>query len=124
MIWLLVAVAGALGAMARWSLDRLVMGLLLPRASFPWGTLLINASGSFALGLVVGLGARQILTGALVAVLGGGFIGAYTTFSTLTFESIALLERDSKLAAAANLLGTVVAGTLLAALGLLVAAHL
>jgi len=123
-IWLLVAVAGALGAMARWSLDRLVMGLLLPRASFPWGTLLINASGSFALGLVVGLGARQILTGALVAVLGGGFIGAYTTFSTLTFESIALLERDSKLAAAANLLGTVVAGTLLAALGLLVAAHL
>jgi len=123
-IWLLVAVAGALGAVARWSLDRLVMGLLLPRASFPWGTLLINASGSFALGLVVGLGARQILTGALVTVLGGGFIGAYTTFSTLTAESIALLERDSKLAAAANLLGTVVAGTLLAALGLLVAAHL
>jgi CrcB protein len=122
MTWLLVGIAGAIGAMARWSLDRLIMGRLLPTAAFPWGTLAINASGSLALGFVVGLGARALLSAPLVTVFGGGFIGAYTTFSTLVAESVALFARRAHLEAAWNLLGTVVIGALLAALGLWFAA--
>ncbi|ACU53423.1 Camphor resistance CrcB protein [Acidimicrobium ferrooxidans DSM 10331] len=123
MTWVLVAIAGAAGAIVRWAVDRVLMGRVLPQATFPWGTLTINLSGSLALGLVTGLALGGLLPANLATVIDGGFIGAYTTFSTLAVESLALARRRQLTRSLANMLGTVVAGSLLAWIGLWVAEH-
>lgn len=95
---LLLAIAGGLGAGARYGLDLWVR----PRVStlLPWSTLLINVTGSFALGLLVGLGTSDTWH----TILGTGFLGGYTTFSTASVETahLAIDRRDA--AAAANAL--------------------
>jgi len=103
MISLLIAVAGGLGAASRLVVD----GLVRERVpmTFPWATLLINVSGSFLLGLLVGLGAGDRWQ----AAVGTGFLGGYTTFSTASFETAGLLLDRRPLAAAANGLGVLVA---------------
>ncbi len=124
MSWLGIALAGALGAIARWGLDRLVMSRLLPWSSFPVGTLLINLTGSLGLGLVSGLALHAVVSAATLEVVGGGFLGAYTTFSTLALESTYLWRRGARLAAVGNALGTVAGGTVLAGFGLWVGTSL
>lgn len=103
MIPLLIAVAGGLGAASRLVVD----GLVRHRASstFPWATILINVTGSFLIGLLVGadIGDRWH------DVLGVGFLGGYTTFSTASLETAGLLLDRRPLAAAANGLGVLVA---------------
>jgi CrcB protein len=81
-----VALLGGLGAVARFVLDGLVSSRL--GAGFPWGTLAINISGAFLLGLLVGaaIGDPALL------LLGTGLLGAYTTFSTWMFEAHRLGE--------------------------------
>jgi CrcB protein len=103
-----IAGAGALGALARYGVE----GAITRRvAAFPWGTFVVNVSGSFALGFVVTLlGERLAVASWLRAALAIGFLGAYTTFSTLSLESYRLLESRSYGLAGANLLGSVVAG--------------
>ncbi|WP_298345875.1 fluoride efflux transporter CrcB [Ferrimicrobium sp.] len=116
MAWLLVAIFGALGAISRYLLDRAIMGRLA--SDFPVGTLVINLSGALILGIVVGLATRNILSTEDTIAIGDGFIGAYTTFSTLTFESLTLANADSISLGILNMVGTVVAATILAYLGL------
>lgn len=122
MIWVVVALLGAAGAIARYLTDRAIMGRLATSA--PVGTLVINLSGSLLLGLLIGLAHRGLATADDVLALGDGFIGAFTTFSTLTFESLALVQTRRRLLGAANLVGTVVVGSLLALIGLGLAGRL
>jgi CrcB protein len=111
-----VTAASAIGAPARYLLDRSVARR--NRSAFPWGTFLINASGSFLLGLVVGLGAHHGMSKTAVSILGGGFCGAYTTFSTFSLETIRLVEQGALTEAALNVLGSVAVGLAAAAAGL------
>jgi CrcB protein len=105
-----IAAAGALGALARYGVD----GWISRRAgSFPWGTFAVNVSGCFLLGLVVTLlGERLTVAPWVRGAVAIGFLGAYTTFSTLSLESYRLLEARSFALAGANLAGSLAAGLL------------
>lgn len=106
---LLIGVGGFVGAIARYVVDARVSAWT--GGSLPWGTFAINVSGSFLLGLVF---AMIVERAALPAELRGplmiGFLGAYTTFSTLALESWRLIEDGAWLYASANLLGSMVIG--------------
>lgn len=112
-------VAGALGAVARFIVDGLVQGT---NVAFPWGTFLVNVSGSLLVGLVTGAALYHALPKTPATWLAVGFCGSYTTFSTLTFDTIRLLESDSVPGAFFNAVGTLVAGAAAAAVGLVLAA--
>ncbi len=104
-----IAIAGALGALARYGLE----GFVSDRTGggFPWGTLTVNVSGAFVLGLLFTLLTDRYLAAPwLRSSATIGFLGAYTTFSTLSFESYRLLEDGSAALAVANLLGSCAAG--------------
>ncbi|KAF2412097.1 CrcB protein [Microbacterium sp. B35-04] len=114
--WLLLAaLAGGVGAGLRYIVDRLltpVRGM-----GFPWGILVVNVSGSFALGVITGLGAA--IAPELSLVLGLGLLGGYTTFSTVSVETVLLAQRRRRREAALNLFGTLALAVLAAGLGLL-----
>ncbi|WP_436934661.1 fluoride efflux transporter CrcB [Halovenus marina] len=96
----LVSAGGAFGAVSRH-----VVGLALDDTSFPWATLVVNAVGSFVLGVVLfGVTDTELLL--LVSV---GFCGAFTTFSSFSFQTVALWERGDRTRALANALGNLVA---------------
>ena len=113
---LTVAVAGAVGAPARFALD----GWLQRRAqtTVPVGTLAINLSGAFALGIVTGLLEHHHLSSTVEIVVGTGVLGAFTTFSTFTFESVRLAEEAAWRALATYLTITIAGGLAAAGLGL------
>lgn len=111
-----IGVAGALGALARYGLDGAVSRRL--PASFPWGTLVVNVSGALVLGFVLTLMTEQLSTAPWIrSALAIGFLGAYTTFSTLTYETYRLLEDGAVGLAAANILGSAAAGLVAVYLG-------
>lgn len=116
LIFALVALAGGLGAASRLLLDGLIRSRVSAR--MPWATILINVSGSFALGLLAGLAAGRLVPDVSYAVIGAGFLGGYTTFSTASFETVRLLQERRWLAGILNGLGVLAATTLVAALGL------
>lgn len=99
---LYLSLAAALGAAARYTLDGAVQRRW--RSVFPWGTFLINVSGSFALGIVTGLASQHGLGQRWQMVLGAGLLGGYTTWSTFTWETIALAD-DRRLGLALQYLG-------------------
>jgi CrcB protein len=112
LLLLIVAVAGGVGAGLRYAAD-----LGLTRwlgARFPWGTLVINVTGSFALGLL----AAATSDVALVAVLGVGLLGGYTTFSSVATASAIFATERRGVAAVTNTLMTLVLTGAAAALGL------
>lgn len=111
-----VALGGFLGAPARFLLDRALTSQ--SRGDFPWGTLAVNATGAFALGALTGLVTLRLLGGAPAALLTTGLCGAYTTFSTFSFETVRLVESGNLRAAAANACGGLVLGLLAAGAGL------
>ena len=113
-IW--VAVAGGLGAVARFVVDGLVRTKV--SASFPVGTVLINVSGSFLLGLVTGLVLGRAAPDALRLIVGTGFLGGYTTFSTASFETVRLVEQHRVGLALLNGVGTLITTACVAAAGL------
>ena len=113
MTWLLVAAGAAVGAPARYLTDRLVQAR--HDSVFPWGTLTVNVVGCLILGALVG-GARS-LSPAVLALLGTGFCGALTTYSTFSYETLRLLETRARLYALANVVVTIVAGSAAVALG-------
>jgi fluoride exporter len=115
-IILLVSMAGGLGAVARLVLDDLIRGR--HALEYPVGTTLINVTGSFLLGLLGGLALRHGLPTSVHLVLGTGFLGGYTTFSTASVETVRLLQDRRWLAAAANGFGLVVVASAAAAAGL------
>lgn len=90
-------------------------------ASFPWGTFVVNISGAFLLGVVMTLSVeRSLLPPAWRLFLGVGILGGYTTFSTLSYESIALMQRGLVLQGALNMFGSALAGLAAVFAGLLV----
>lgn len=114
-----VAIAGALGAAARYVVEGAVQDRV--EGVFPWGTWVINVSGSFVLGLLTGLVLYQGLGETHGIVIGTGFLGAYTTFSTWMFEMIRLFEDGSRYESLLDAAGSLAAGLAAAAVGLALA---
>jgi CrcB protein len=117
---LLIAVAGAIGAPARYVLDAWLDDRV--EGAFPWGTFAVNVSGSLIFGLLVGLQHHGSVTVREVSIFGTGFCGAFTTFSTHVFESVRLLEDGARKLATYNILGTLVVCSCAAGAGFGVAA--
>ena len=115
-VWLAFVVAAGIGAPARYVLD----GWVQDRTSgvFPWGTFTVNVTGCLALGVVAGLGIDHDLGDTTRTVLGTGAIGAYTTFSTFTYETVRLAEEGAVHEAVRNAVASVVVGLGAAAAGL------
>jgi CrcB protein len=113
-----VALAGALGAPARYMVERVTHTRWPSR--WPWGTFVVNVSGSLALGVVVGLALAQGLDPDVRTIAGTGFLGAYTTFSTYAYETVRVGgDRPPRHGlAVAYAFGSVVASVLVAAIGL------
>jgi CrcB protein len=114
----MIAIGGAAGAVARYLVD----GWVLDRtgAGFPFGTLAVNLSGSFALGILAALTIdRAVLPAEIRGPVMIGFIGAYTTFSTLMFETWRQLESGQDVAALANLAGSALLGIVAVGAGLI-----
>jgi CrcB protein len=112
----LTGLAGACGALARYLLGRFIAERL--GSSFPFGTLLINVSGAFAIGLLFALAGQRIISAALQSVLATGFLGGYTTFSTLNWEGLQLARGGSNRLSLLYLGGSLLLGLLAAAAGL------
>lgn len=119
MIVLLLSLAGAVGALCRLVVDGAVRGRYGRR--FPYGTLVINVSGSVLLGVLTGLVLFHGAPGPVRTVLGTGFCGGYTTFSTASFETVRLVQDRRPVAALLNGTGTLLLTLLGAAAGLALA---
>ena len=117
--WCAFLVAAGLGAPARYLVDGVVQDR--SRSSFPWGTFVVNASGSLVLGVLTGLGLWHDLGATARTVLGTGGMGAYTTFSTFTFETVRLAEEEDTAAALRAGLSGLLASVAAAAVGLTLA---
>jgi CrcB protein len=103
-----VGVGGFLGANARYLIGAWVGSRM--GSAFPYGTLVINISGSFILGVIMGLVDARTLSPTFRLAAGVGFVGAYTTFSTFTYETMRLAEDGSSLLAVVNVVGSLLAG--------------
>ena len=110
-----VAVAGGLGAISRYYLSGLAQRV---GSGFPYGTLTVNLVGSFLLGLIMQAGiSTDLMPRALRLALTIGFLGAFTTFSTFSYETLGYLEDGAWLTASLNVLINVVPGIIAVFLG-------
>lgn len=116
LLFLAIAVAGGVGAVCRFVLDGLLTSL--SEADFPWPTVLINITGSLLLGLITGFAVSGLLPEAWRLVLGAGFLGGYTTFSTASVDTVRLLQQQRWAAGIVHGLGTLVIAVGAAGLGL------
>ncbi|GLY30168.1 fluoride efflux transporter CrcB [Kineosporia sp. NBRC 101731] len=112
MIPLMVALGAALGAPCRYLLDRWVQAR--HSSGLPLGTLLINLSGSSVLGLLMGLAAGGAISSEVLAAAGTGWCGAFTTYSTFSFETVQLARQKRLGVATGYVLVSIVAGLMLA----------
>ena len=119
MLAAVVALAAGAGAVLRYLVDLLVYHRT--RGDFPFGTVVVNVTGSFVLGLVTGLAAHHGLPHDPTVIIGTGFAGGYTTLSTWAWETITLAESGELLEASGNVVGSFAAGLAAAAAGLGVA---
>jgi CrcB protein len=122
MLILTLVLAGAIGAVSRYVVDDLVKSRF--PGAFPWGTFVINVSGSLALGIVTGMALYHGLGQIPKTAIGTGFCGAYTTFSTFSYETVQLVEAGDLGPAAGNALGSVALGLVAAGLGIALTAVL
>jgi fluoride exporter len=107
--YLVISLGGVLGANARYFLGNWVAARY--GTSFPYGTMLINVSGSFVIGFfLVLITERFVVHPNWRLFFAVGFLGAYTTFSTFSFESVVLIQGGSWLLSLANMVGSVVLG--------------
>jgi fluoride exporter len=114
--WIAVAVAGGFGAVARFLVDLAVSRAVPGR--FPLGTLAVNVTGSFAAGVVTGLAIAGHLGVEVEVVVAGGFLGAYTTFSTTMVHAATEVLEGRRGEALLNLTATLVLAFAAAAAGL------
>ncbi len=108
MNWLLVIVGAMVGAPLRYLTDRAVQ--LRHDTVFPWGTLVVNVTGSLILGLLTGAAAAGHASPHVQLLLGTGLCGALTTYSTFSYETLRLTETGAGFYAAANVVAGVMAG--------------
>jgi len=109
MMWLLVAVGGALGSMARYGINQ-AADLWLP-ADFPFGTFIVNAAGCLAFGVIAGIGERSgVMTPALRVFCLTGVLGGLTTFSSYSYESFALARGGTWGLVLLNAIGQLIVG--------------
>ena len=114
---LLIALAGAAGAVSRYEVQGWVTDLI--QRPTVLATLLVNVSGAFVLGLFLALvDERHLIPAAWRPIIAVGFLGAYTTFSTLMFESVDRLEGGDILTAIGNIGGSVLLGLIATYTGL------
>lgn len=106
MNWLLVIAGAMVGAPMRYLTDRAVQSR--HDTVFPWGTFTVNVVGCFVLGLVTGSAAGP--SAHVQLLLGTGLCGALTTYSTFSYETLRLAEDGAGFFAAANVVGSIVAG--------------
>lgn len=116
--WIGVAVVGGFGALARFGLTLFVTDRLHPH--LPEGTLVVNVSGAFLLGLLAG----AAVEGDARLILGAGLLGSYTTFSTWMVETQRIEEAGKRRIAVANIVLSIVLGLAAAALGHAIGAQL
>ena len=112
MNYILIFLAGGLGSLLRY-----VIGLILPSCFFPWTTLGINVVGSFAIGLLGGLGSRMGWSDNLQLALTVGLCGDFTTFSTFSKEALSLVTTGRWGAFSLYVIGSVVLGLAATAVG-------
>jgi len=110
-----VLFGGMLGAPARYLADRLIQARR--DTVYPWGTFAVNVAGSAVLGFLLGAQVHLGLPSAVFALLGTGFCGGLTTFSTFGYETLRLLEDGAIGDAGLNVLGSMVAAILVAWVG-------
>ena len=113
---LLVAVGGGVGSVLRY-----LITVGVGTRALPWGTIVVNVAGSTALGFLIGWFAHRPIDAALQIGLLTGVLGGFTTFSTFTAETVALVDAGRWEAALANVAISVVAGLGAAAAGLALA---
>ena len=118
MIALLTLVAGAVGALARFVVDALIKQRW--RSPFPLATAIINVTGSLLLGMLAGVVLFHGQSSAWQTVVGTGFCGGYTTFSTASFETVRLLQQNRRVLALVNAVGSLVTSVAACAVGLAV----
>ncbi|WP_213451686.1 fluoride efflux transporter CrcB [Rhizomonospora bruguierae] len=119
MSFLYVALGAAVGAPLRYLLDRAVQAR--HDSLFPWGTFAVNVTGSLILGVLIGGATAGVVPGALGTLLGTGFCGALTTYSTFGYETVRLVEEKAAFYAVANAVASVAAGLGAAFIGITVA---
>ena len=116
----LIGIGGILGANARYLVS--VWAARRIGSSFPYGTLIVNLSGSLLLGFTAtAIVGRVVYEREIRLLVSIGFLGAYTTFSTFAFESVGLIRRRAYVLATVNVLGSAVPGMLGAWIGAMVA---
>jgi fluoride exporter len=112
-----VGLAGSLGALTRYMLGRYIAERV--SSQFPLGTLVINVTGAFVIGLLFTFTGRDFISVPLQTVLATGFLGGYTTFSTMSWESVQLVRGGSTPLGLLYLGGSVLLGLLAAVLGMM-----
>jgi CrcB protein len=112
-----VGIAGALGALARYVIGRYVAERA--GSQFPLGTLIINITGAFIIGLLFALAAHKLISTALQTLLATGFLGGYTTFSTMSWEGVQLVRGGSMRVSILYLGGSLLLGLIAATLGIM-----
>ena len=122
MTLLLVAVGAAVGAPLRYLTDLFIQAR--HDTIFPWGTLTVNVVGSLIMGFLVGAAAAGRLDPRILTVLGPGFCGALTTYSTFGYETLRLAEDGSCFLAGVNIAISLLAGLGAAFIGVAIAAAL
>lgn len=115
----LIALAGAAGALTRYGIATAI-GV----RSFPWSTLAINITGSFVLGMLLTASIQRGWPENVVIPISVGFLGAYTTFSTFSYETFTLGRADRFVSAAIYVAVSVTGGLLAASAGYLLAKRL
>ena len=113
---LVVSIFGGLGAIGRYGLDSAVQRRV--RRETPYGTITVNVLGSFVLGVVAGLVVHHHASAQIETVVGVGFCGGLTTFSTTSFETVRLLREGLARAALNAAVGGMMLSCLAGALGL------
>lgn len=111
-----VAVGGALGAVGRYTLSTWVQHLMGP--AFPWGTLGVNLTGSFLMGVLAGLLERGALPPETQALAAVGILGSFTTFSAFSLENVRLLQEGAWGRAALYMAASVAIGLLAVVAGI------
>ena len=120
MAWLMVAVGGGLGSVLRYGAQRIAANYAGPETVM--GTLAVNLAGSFILGFLITLLLVRFPVSTEVRIfLTVGLLGGFTTFSTLSYQTVQLLETNSPIAAVGSLAANIILGLALAYAGILLA---